>query len=218
MLYSYWRSSSSYRVRIALYLKKVDYEYHPIHLVKHGGEQHKPIYHEVNPMAEVPFLIDDKMRISQSMAILHYLDEAYPEPRLFPKNLLAHTKCLELCEIINSGIQPIQNLKVLNELKLRFHIEDQQKIDWMHYWMDRGFKAFEWHLKHTSGQYCIGDKITAADVYLIPQVYNALRFNVDMTHFPLISKVAENCMKLGAFKKAEPAAQPDAEEIKLQAG
>jgi len=207
ILYSYYRSSCSYRVRIALYLKNIDFEYRPIHLVKEGGEQNKANYKDLNPRGEVPYLIDGDSRLSQSMAILLYLDKKHPDPALFPKE---KAKCIELCEMINTGIQPIQNLKVLQYIAKEFGADDAAKAKWCKHWITQGFEALEKALSKVSGKYSIGDALTAADLFLIPQVYNAHRFKVAMKSFPLIQSIHQNCIELEAFKRAEPSTQPDA--------
>ena len=207
-LYSYYRSSSAYRVRIALHHKNIEFEYIPVHLVKEGGEQHKDEYLEVNPHKQVPSLIVEGGALSQSMAILLYLEDL-KSPTLLPTDSFAKAKVLEMCELINSGIQPLQNLSVMNELKSRFQISDDDKKSWSHDMIENGFIALETHLKKSAGDYSYGNEITLTDLYLVPQVYNAVRFNVNMQRFPLISKVNENCLLLDCFKLAHPENQPD---------
>lgn len=210
VLYSYYRSSCAYRVRIALHLKKLDFEYRPIHLVREGGEQRKVEYLKLNPMAQVPFLIHNSKGISQSMAILEYLDTCFPDHRLFPEVPYDAALVRQLCETINSGIQPLQNLSVLMALDERFQAGDQGKKEWSHHWISKGFAAFERMLASTAGQFCFGDQITAADVLLAPQIYNANRFQVDLTQFPVISQVWARCRVHEAFVAAEPERQIDA--------
>lgn len=207
ILYSYFRSSSAYRVRIALHLKEIDFEYRPVHLVKDGGEQYLDEFKQLNPKSEVPFLIHDQVQLTQSMAILHYLDKVKASPGLFPKD--SYEKCIELCELINAGIQPIQNLKVLQQLSQRFGATQEQKEEWIRYWISEGFRALEVHLQQTSGQYCLGDEVSAVDLLLVPQAYNAKRYRLDLGLFPLIQKIEKRCQLLQAFHKAHPDQQPD---------
>lgn len=209
ILYSYFRSSCSYRVRIALNYKGIDYEYRPVHLVKDGGEQLKESYLKLNPKGEVPFYVDGDVGISQSMAILMFLEEKYPEKKLLPKDPLKRAHCIQLCELINSGIQPIQNLKVLKYLVNELGQEEGVKAKWANYWITEGFISLENFLKDLSGTYSIGNELSLADCFLVPQVYNAERFKVDMDRFPHIKKINENCLKLECFQKADPANQPD---------
>lgn len=210
ILYSYWRSSCSYRVRIALNFKEVKYDYRPVHLVNDGGEQKKPDFTELNPKQEVPFFIHDGHSLAQSMAILQYIDDTWPTPELFPKDPKLKSQCLQLCEIVNSGIQPIQNLKVLTVVASRYQADDKEKASWSRYWIQEGFKALEQELEKTSGHFSIRDTVTAADLFLVPQCYNAKRFKVDFeTDFPNIFKVYQNCFELEEFRRALPEVQPD---------
>lgn len=210
VLYSYYRSSCAYRVRIALHLKNLDFEYRPIHLVRDGGEQRRSEYLKLNPMAQVPFLIHNGKGIAQSMAILEYLDFCFPGQKLFPADPFEAAQVRQLCETINSGIQPLQNLSVLMALDDHFKVGDQGKKDWSHHWIERGFKAFEKMLVTTAGDFCFGDDITAADALLAPQIYNANRYAVDLDQFPNIKRVWERCQTHEAFLAAEPARQIDA--------
>jgi len=146
------------------------------------------------------------------MAILQYIDEKWPSPNLFPKDPKEKALCIQLCETVNSGIQPIQNLKVMSEVVKRYNQEDSEKAKWGHFWIDEGFIALEKLLEKTAGDYSLGNQITAADLFLVPQVYNADRFNVDMDKFPKIKKVNANCVKLDFFNKAEPSNQIDSPE------
>lgn len=208
-LYSYFRSSASYRVRIALNLKNIPFEYKAVHLVKDGGQQLFDDFKALNPMAQIPCLkTSEGVFINQSMAILTYLDEIAPNPQLFPQESLKKAHVIEVCEIINSGIHPVQNLKVL-----KFVTQEQkfEKAEWAHYWIQEGFFGLEKRLSSISGDYCFGNVLTAADLFLVPQVYNARRFNVDLQQFPIIQKIEANCLKLEAFQKASPETQPDTE-------
>lgn len=207
-LYSYYRSSCSYRVRIALHHKSLPFEYMPVHLVKDGGEQLTDDYSKLNPKKEVPTLVDKSITLSQSSAIFLYLDRMYIENPLFPKELPSFEKCLELVEIINSGIQPIQNLSVLKKLKKDFNVTDEQKEDWVRHFIFEGLKAYQSKLTKGS-KFSLGDEPTAADMFLIPQLYNAHRFKVDMSELSHLLEIEKNCLKLEAFKKADPANQAD---------
>lgn len=209
-LYNYYRSSASYRVRIALHYKNIPFEYIPIHLVKNGGEQHTEDYRKLNPKGEVPCLITPHGPLAQSMAILMYLDAAYPEtPMLFPKNdPLQFAKIIEVCEMINSGIQPIQNIRVTQYLaknKVDQGLQDQ----WVPHWIREGFNAFEKKIENTAQTFCFGDQLTAADIFLVPQVFNALRFRLDLSNWPNIQRVYAQCLLEKAIQKAAPENQPD---------
>jgi len=209
ILYSYFRSSSAYRVRIALNVKGVDYEYRPVHLVNDGGEQNKSDFVDLNPMKQVPFFVHENAKISQSVAIIEYIDTVWDSPRLLPRDPVGAAKVREIVEIINSGIQPLQNLSTGIELKKRFEITDDQKTAYWKHWIHKGFVALERQLKESSGTHCVGDHITTADLFLVPQVFNAERFEVDMGEFPTIKRVNEHLSKIEEFKKAHPAFQPD---------
>lgn len=208
-LYAYFRSSSSYRVRIGLNLKGLPYEIHPVHLLKNGGEQRQASYRQFNPMGEVPCLEHQGFYLSQSMAIFDYLEQIQPQPSLFPSNPHLRAKTIEVCEVVNSGIQPLQNLKVLQALEAKFHLDNGGKAEWSAHWIQEGFTSLENILQKYVGTYCFGDEVTAADAFLVPQVYNARRFNVDMKAFPTLSRINDNCLKLKAFQDAQPEAQPD---------
>jgi maleylacetoacetate isomerase len=208
ILYSYWRSSCSYRVRIALEFLNCSYEYRPIHLVKDGGEQLKEDYQKLNPMAQVPFLVDGNVQLSQSMAILEYLNAKFPEKRIIPDDHEKAAKVREVCEIINSGIQPLQNLSVLKKLVNDFGASEEQKIDWIKQAITKGFQAIEPLI--SDGDFCF-EEFSIADALLVPQVYNAERFQLDMSAFPKIKNINEKCLQLDYFQKAEPSAQIDAQ-------
>ena len=217
ILYSYFRSSCSYRVRIALHLKGVDnYQYRAVHLLRDGGEQRKGPYLALNPKGEVPFFIHGETRLAQSMAILHYIDKEWPgPPHLFPQTSERLGLCLQLCEIVNSGIQPLQNLGVNHFMAQQFALSEQQKKEWNRFWIEKGFQALEECLKNAKGvrkggRYSLGDEITASDLFLVPQVYNANRFGVDMFSFPSITRIYGHCIEEEAFVAASPAHQPDA--------
>ena len=208
-LYSYFRSSASYRVRIALNLKNISYEYIPIHLLNNGGEQLKTAYKSINPMAQVPTLVHDGKALAQSMAIIQYIDEQWPTPALFPTPSYERAKVIEVCEAFNSGIQPLHNLSVLNYLGSHCGQSDEGKKQWSLHWIRLGFEKMEVLLRQTAGTYCFGGKLTAADLFLVPQIFGAKRFNLDMRDFPTIAGIEKNCLRLEAFQKAHPERQPD---------
>lgn len=188
----------------------MDYEYRPVHLVKEGGQQFSADFQKLNPKGEVPLYLDGSITLSQSMAIIQYIDQKFSGAKLFPEKD-NYFKCLELCELINSGIQPIQNLAVTKYLQSEFHMEQSQTVKWMAHWIHRGFIALEKKLQSKAGGFCMGDTISAADLFLVPQVYNANRFKIDMEEFPIIKKINDHCIEIDAFKKAAPEAQPDYE-------
>lgn len=208
-LYGYFRSSAAYRVRIALNLKNLPYEQVSIHLTKDGGQHKKPDYREINPQMRVPTLeLKNGERIIQSMAIIEYLDEVFPEPSLLPSEAVDRAHVRAVSQIIANDIHPLNNLVTLNTLKKLGH--DQAVVDdWYRSWVLAGFEAIEQLLR--PGPYAFGDKVTQADVCLVPQVFNARRFKTPLDAFPKILAVEEACAKLPAFDKARPENQPDAE-------
>jgi maleylacetoacetate isomerase len=207
ILYNYFRSSASYRVRIALELKNIPYDYRPIHLLK--GEQLTPEFREINAMGQLPCLSHKGKILAQSMAMIEYIDAEWPKPRLFPEDHYQAGLVRQCCENVNSGIHPLQNLKALGEIEKRFGADQKAKNDWAAFWIREGFEGLERFLKLHSGRYSIGDGVTAADLFVVPQVLNAKRFQVDLSPFPTIAKVFDSCMKLPAFDKAHPERQPD---------
>lgn len=211
-LFDYFRSTASYRVRIALNLKSIDYKSTSIHLVKDGGQQHSNEYKELNPSGLVPSLkLDDGTVLRQSLSILEYLDEAYPTPSLLPNNILDKAKVREIANIIGSDIHPINNLRVLKYLQGNLNVTDEDKKSWYENWINKGFNAIESILKNSgsNGKFCFGNTVSMADIFLIPQVYNANRFNCPMDKFPFIMAINENCLKIDAFAKATPEAVGD---------
>lgn len=209
-LYSYFRSSCSYRVRIALNLKGIDYKIEPVHLVKDGGEQFSSNFMELNPSSKVPVLVHDDKALFQSVAIIEYLEETFPQKPLYPQDSFDKAQTRLLCEIINSDIQPLQNLAILKKLVKEFSSTDEQKIKWIQDIISLGFASYEKVLAQTAGQFSCGDQPTAADCFLIPQVYNADRFKVDMSSFPLIKRISDFSKSIEAFSNAHPDNQPDA--------
>jgi len=208
VLYNYFRSSASYRVRIGLYVKGLEFEYKPVHLLNNGGEQNKTEYKALNPAAEVPTLIHNNRSLSQSIAILQYLDEVYPQHLLFPKDPFQKAKVFQFCEGINCT-QPYQNLRTLQFLEKEFQFTDVQKNKWLQEWIGRNLEASEILLQNTAGKFCFGDHVTAAETFLIPQLFTAKRFNVDYSQYPTIVRIQNTCENLEAFQKAHPLNQPD---------
>jgi maleylacetoacetate isomerase len=211
-LYSYFRSSAAYRVRIALALKNLDFSVVPVHLLRHGGEQHSDAYLRRNPEGLVPLLVDGDAPLTQSLAIIEYLDETHGQPGLLPVDPLARARVRALSLHIACDIHPLNNLRVLRYLAHDLHVEKPARDDWYRHWIQLGFKAVEARLRESeTGLYCHGDSPTMADCCLVPQVYNARRFDIDFTPFPAIARIAAQCDTLPAFRAAHPDAQPDAE-------
>jgi len=210
-LYGYWRSSAAYRVRIALNLKNIVCQLIPVHLVKNGGEQHQNEYVELNPTHLVPTLIDGDLVLNQSIAIIDYLDSMYPELNLYPDDITERALVQSLALDISCEIHPVNNLRVQQYLANKLNVSDQDKLNWTLHWMNIGFTAFEKRLRETSGNYCYKDQITIADLCLVPQVYNANRFGVDMSQYPIISAIVERCNQQVAFIDALPENQNDAQ-------
>ena len=212
-LYTYWRSSSAYRVRIALNLKDVEYETVPVHLVRDGGQQKSAEYLEINPQGLVPALVDGDIVLRQSLAIIEYLDEKYPQPPLLPDSARARARVRSLAYLIADEIQPLNNLGVRQYLKHQAGLDQRQLDDWFRHWLTKGFAALEQLLSASaqSGQFCHGDTPGLADCCLIPQLYNARRFDFDLSAYPTLTRIEKNCSRSVAFQKAEPENQPDAE-------
>lgn len=211
ILYSYFRSSAAYRVRIALNLKNIDYEIRPVHLLKHGGEQFNSDYLALNPQGRVPALMVQDRVLTQSSAIIEYLEEMTPEPPLLPADPLDRAYVRSLAQLIACDIHPLNNLRVLNYLKENLQLEDNSS--WYRHWVREGFAALEKRLATggRNGRFCFGGTPGLADAFLIPQVYNGLRFDCGVSDFPLISDIYWNCMQERAFIEAAPENQPDAE-------
>ncbi len=211
-LYSYFRSSASYRVRIALNLKGVPYETAAVHLLNQGGEQLLPAFTQLNPHALVPVLADQGKLLTQSMAMLEYLEERYPTPSLLPGDAFARAHIRELSLAIACEIHPLNNLRVLRYLKHALAVDEAQKTAWIQHWIKLGFTALEQQLAAdtTRGHFCVGDAPTMADCFLIPQIFNARRFEVDMAPYPTLCAIEAACNALPAFEQSHPAQQPDA--------
>jgi maleylpyruvate isomerase len=209
-LYTYFRSSAAYRVRIALNLKGIGYEAVPIHLTKDGGRQHSPEFRAVNPHGRVPALaLDSGVVLTQSLAIIDYLDETHPKPPLLPADPVARAKVRAFTQIIACDIHPLNNLIALQYLRRTLKHEQAEIDAWYHHWILQGFEALEAMIG--AGPYAFGSEVTVADICLIPQVFNARRLKVPLDKFPKIVAVDAACLKLAAFDQARPENQPDAE-------
>ncbi|WP_421246396.1 maleylacetoacetate isomerase [Aeromonas sanarellii] len=208
-LFGYWRSSASYRVRIVMQLKGLDYEQHPINLRQ--GEQREKAYRRINPQGLVPFLVDGEVQVGQSVAIMEYLDETYPAHPLMPSAPEERARVRQIVNMIACDIHPLNNLRVLNYLEEVFRVGKEQEASWYCHWIDETFTALEQLLMTTAGVYSVGNEVTLADCMLVPQVYNARRFNIALDDYPTINRIVANCEQLQAFIKAAPANQPDAQ-------
>lgn len=202
-LYDYFRSTASYRVRIALHLKGIAYEAVEVHLVDAGGQQHSDGYVAINPQRRVPCLVDGDVVISQSLAIIDYLEDKYPEVSVYCSAVEVNARIRMIAQTIACDIHPLNNLSVLQYLKDTLECSDQQKLDWYHHWLALGFTAIEAWIdsKH---DFCVGDCPSLADICLVPQVYNANRFDFDMAPYPNIRRVNQHCLAHKAFKQSAP--------------
>ncbi len=210
-LYGYFRSSASYRVRIALSLKGLDYDLQPVHLRR--DEQRAPEFLERNPQGLVPALEHDGAVLAQSLAIIEYLEERFPEPPLLPSATADRAWVRALAQIVACDVHPINNLRILQYLEKDLGLDDEARAAWARRWIDDGFAAMEAMLKDDprAGDHCFGNHPTLADVCLVPQVVNSRRFDVDMARYPTLGRVYDNCMRLPAFADQAPERQPDAE-------
>ncbi|MEG1970653.1 MAG: maleylacetoacetate isomerase [Burkholderiaceae bacterium] len=210
-LHSYFRSSASFRVRIALNFKGLDYQTWPTHLLRGGGEQLGPAFRALNPAALVPVLEDGGRVLTQSIAIIEYLEELHPEPALLPRDPWARAQVRALALAVACEIHPLNNLRVLQYLGREMNASDEQKRAWARHWIETGFAQLDAMLAPVAGRYAVGDAITLADVLLVPQVFNARRFDCRLDTVPRVMRVFDACMALPAFIAAQPARQPDAE-------
>jgi maleylacetoacetate isomerase len=212
-LHTYWRSSAAYRVRIALALKELPYESVPRHLLRHGGEQRSPEYLALNPQGLVPALEHDGHVVTQSLAICEYLEEVHPQPPLLPADPRGRAAVRAMALAVACDIHPLNNLSVLQYLRAELGQGDESVTRWISHWIDRGFNALEQLIARYSanGRYCFGDSVTLADVFLVPQVANSRRVQLDLAPFPRLAAVAQHLESLPAFAAARPEAQPDAE-------
>uniref|UniRef100_A0A667XY37 Maleylacetoacetate isomerase n=2 Tax=Myripristis murdjan TaxID=586833 RepID=A0A667XY37_9TELE len=202
VLHGYFRSSCSWRVRIAFALKGIEYDQVPVNLIKDGGQQLTDKFKTLNPMQQVPAVEIDGITISQSLAVIQYIEETRPGPRLLPTDPKKRAQVRMICDLIASGIQPLQNLYVIQKI-------GAEKVQWAQHFIERGFQALEPILKETAGKYCVGDEISMADICLVPQVYNAERFKVDVGKYPTIKRLNQTLIEIEAFKVSHPSCQPD---------
>lgn len=211
LLYSYWRSSASYRVRMALNLKGLEYEIRPVHLVRDGGEQFSTTYSALNPQQLVPTLVDGDQVMTQSMAMLEYLEERHPEPALLPADPAGRARVRALAQLIACEIHPLNNLRVLKYLGGPAGLDENARQAWYRHWVENGLAAVEKLLDHSqTGRFCHGDEPGLADCCLLPQVYNAHRFACDLEPMPRIRRICEELSTLSAVRQAMPENQPDA--------
>ena len=212
-LYTYFRSSAAYRVRIALNLKGLPYEAAPVHLLRNGGEQLAAGYRAINPSALLPALEDDGQVMHQSLAIIEYLEETHPQVALLPADPVGRARVRALALTIACDTHPLTNLRVLKHLTGPLGLSEADKLAWYRHWLGEGMAMLEAHLANDSatGRFCHGDTPTLADCCLVPQVFNANRFELDMTPYPTIARIHAACAELPAFQAAHPSQQPDAE-------
>ncbi|KTC81495.1 maleylacetoacetate isomerase [Legionella brunensis] len=205
-LYDYYRSTASYRVRLALNIKHISYEKLAVQLVGHSGEQHRPEYLQLNPQGLVPTLDENGHILTQSLAIIEYLEEISPTPPLLPANPLGRAQVRSMALTIACDMHPLNNLRVLTRLRDQFQATEEQVMDWYHHWLKLGFDALEKKLQSLphKTQLCYGNEVTMADVCLIPQVFNANRFGFSMANYPIISEINAHCLTLAPFKDAAP--------------
>ena len=212
-LFSYWRSSASWRVRIALSWKGLPHGTVPVHLIRAGGQQHSESYHEANPQELVPALEDEGRVLGQSLAIIEYLEETHPEPPLLPPDFAGRAVVRQMALGIACDIHPLQNLRVLNYLRGPLGQGDGPVAEWVRHWIGQGFRGLEELVRrHGDGRhYMYGGSVTLADVCLVPQMYNARRYHLDLKPFPALAAIDAHLMTLAAFQATRPEAQPDAE-------
>ncbi|MCM2287943.1 MAG: maleylacetoacetate isomerase [Sulfuritalea sp.] len=212
-LYNYFRSSASFRVRIALALKGLDYEYVSVHLLKDGGQQFAAAFQAMNPAALVPVLDDNGTVLTQSLAIIEYLDETRQQPPLLPQDAAGRARVRAIALAIACEIHPLNNLRVLGYLSKTLGISEAQRNAWYCHWVETGLAAVEAMLAADprTGACCHGDAPTLADICLVPQIFNAQRFKARLDHVPTVMRIHEHCLTLPEFAKSVPALQPDAE-------
>jgi len=213
ILHNYFRSSASYRVRIALNLKRLPFDYRAVHLNRGGGEQLQPAFLALNPQALVPVLEHDGAFLQQSLAIIEYLEEVHPSPPLLPPDALGRARVRSLALMVACEMHPLNNLRVLNYLSGTLGVTAEAKSSWYRHWVELGFGALEAELARSphTGAFCHGDAPTLADCCLVPQLFNARRFECDLTPYPTLLAVEKRCVELAAFRDAAPDRQPDAE-------
>ncbi|UNK41919.1 maleylacetoacetate isomerase [Luteimonas sp. S4-F44] len=211
-LYGYWRSSAAYRVRIALHLKALAFASVPVHLLRDGGEQHAPPHAARNPQQLVPVLRHGERMLTQSLAIIEYLDEVFPSSPLLPSDPIARHRARALAQLVACDIHPLGNLRVLQFLEREWEIDPAGRARWIERWVADGLAAFETLLGEApdAGRFCVGDAPGLADCALVPQLYNARRFGVELAPYPRILAIEAACLAMPAFAAARPEAQPDA--------
>jgi maleylacetoacetate isomerase len=212
-LYSYFRSSAAFRVRIALHLKGLKADMRFVHLLKDGGGQHSDAYKELNPQQLVPTLISGGQAIAQSLAILEYLEEIVPEPPLLPREALARARVRQIALAIVCDIHPLNNLRILQYLEREIGADGEKRLAWQHHWIAAGFSALETRLGRdpATGRFCHGDAPGLADICLVPQMFNARRIQMDLAAYPTLLRIEAQAYSLPAFQNARPENQPDAE-------
>ena len=213
-LYSYWRSSAAYRVRIGLQLKQLPHEIVPVHLLRDGGEQHAADFHALNPQELVPVLKHGQRVVRQSLAILEYLEETFPDHPIMPATARDRARVRGIAQMVACDIHPLNNLRVLQFFERDWNVPQPERDAWVRRWIATGFAALEALLADnpSTGDFCEGDLPSMADCCLVPQVYNARRFGVDMTAYPTIARIDAHCLGLPEFDAARPENQPDAPE------
>lgn len=211
-LYSYWRSSAAYRVRIALNLKGMSYETMPVHLLRDGGEQHAAPFSDLNPQELVPVLLHGSRILRQSMAIIEYLDETWPSPPLMPATARDRQRVRAIAQMIACDLHPLNNLRVMQFFEKTWNVPQAERDTWTRHWIKTGLDAIEDTLcdNPSTGAFCDGEQPTMADCCLVPQVYNAERFGVDLAPYHTIRRITQTCLALEAFQAARPENQPDA--------
>jgi len=209
-LYTFFRSSTSFRLRIALAYKRLDYEPHYVSLPK--MEHRIPSYRDMNPQGLVPLLVEDGRFLIQSMAVIEYLDEVYPEPPLMPKDPIGRSYVRAVSQVIGCEIHPLNNVRVLKHLKAQFGADEAATNAWYEHWITEGLSGLEGYLAREglSGDFCYGNTVTMADICLVPQIFNARRFNCSLDAYPKLLAITDRCMTLDAFRAAEPSTQGDA--------
>jgi maleylacetoacetate isomerase len=211
VLYSYFRSSASFRVRIALGLKDIKYDYRAVHLLKGGGEQFKDDYAKLNPSRQVPTLVHDGVAIGQSMAIIDYLDAIQPTPHLFPKDPLKRALVTQACEIVNSGAQPFGNTSTMTYLRDVLKLDDGARKAWVAHWLSNGSRTLENLLSKQAGDFAFANEVTAADCFVLPHLFSCERFGAPYDDCPTLLRLKKTYMNGEAFKRAMPDQQPDYE-------
>ncbi|MFY2763418.1 maleylacetoacetate isomerase [Arenimonas sp. MALMAid1274] len=213
-LYSYWRSSAAYRVRIALNLKGIAYETLPVHLLRDGGEQHAAPFNDLNPQELVPVLLHGNRILRQSMSIIEYLDETWPSPPLMPAIARDRQRVRAIAQMVACDIHPLNNLRVMQFFEKTWNVPQAERDTWTRHWIKLGLDAVEDTLvdNPSTGTFCDGEQPTMADCCLVPQVYNAERFGVDLSSHHTIRRITQACLALDAFQQARPENQPDAPE------